>query len=152
MIAGIVEIGRGDRRGGKHVEKEGKSRARERESIRKSNKKSSEIWPGSADRGGGRSASAAVPGGRCENTVVRGLRLAQVPRPFLDPQTAESEKSPSRMPRDCRWESWVGILFFRSVIAGGRLRSSSCEPVVHWISVPYRIFCVEVSPEMSGEP
>jgi hypothetical protein len=36
MIAGMVGIGRGDRRGGKCVEKEGKSRVTEKESITKS--------------------------------------------------------------------------------------------------------------------
>jgi hypothetical protein len=38
MIAGMVEIGRGDPRGGKCVEKDGKSRATERERVRKSNR------------------------------------------------------------------------------------------------------------------
>jgi hypothetical protein len=55
MIAGVVEIGRGDPRGGKCVEKEGKLPAMGRESVGKSNpviEKSSEIWPGWADRGG----------------------------------------------------------------------------------------------------
>jgi hypothetical protein len=35
MIAGMVEIGRGDPRGGKCVEKEGQLRATERGSLRK---------------------------------------------------------------------------------------------------------------------
>jgi hypothetical protein len=41
-----------------------------------SRKGSSEICPGWADRGGGASASAAVPGRRSENTAGRGLRAA----------------------------------------------------------------------------
>jgi hypothetical protein len=94
-------------------------------------------------RGGG-SASAAVPGRTCENTAGRGLRWAQVPRPYLDPHTARSEKCVSGKRRSRRWESWVGILFFRMVIACGRLRSSSCEHVGHWTSVHCRTFCVEL--------
>jgi hypothetical protein len=37
-----------------------------------------------------------------------------------------------------------GILLFRTVIAGGRLRSSSRPHVRHCISVHYRTFCVEL--------
>jgi hypothetical protein len=37
MIAGMVEIGRGDPRGGKCIEKEERLRATERERVRKSN-------------------------------------------------------------------------------------------------------------------
>jgi hypothetical protein len=61
----------GDRRGDKCVEKEGKLRAMETARVGESNKiqYEPEICPGWADRAGRGSASAAVPGRRCEKTA-----------------------------------------------------------------------------------
>jgi hypothetical protein len=55
--------------------------------------------------GGGGFASAAAPGRRYENTAGRGLWWAQVPRAFLDPNTAGSGKSVSKTPWSCGWDS-----------------------------------------------
>jgi hypothetical protein len=82
----------------------GKLPGMERESFGKSNqiKKAREFGPGGRIVGGGGSASAAVPGRRCEKSAGRGLRWAQVSRPCLDPHTASCESVGDWISVHCR--------------------------------------------------
>jgi hypothetical protein len=138
----MVEIGRGDRRGGKCVEEERQSSHGEGQRLKiKTIKKElgklarvggswgeGDLRPSQFRAGGVRTPPAAGCGGRR-------------PPPLPRPSHRGVGKIIWRKRRIRRWESWVEILFFRTAIAGGRLRSSSCESVGHWISVHCRTFC-----------
>jgi hypothetical protein len=143
IIAGMVEIGRGDRRGGECADKEEKSRAMERVSVGKSNKKKKKarkFVPGGRIVGGGDLRPPQFRAGGVRTPPAAGCGGRRSP-PLPRPSHRGFGKIIWRKRRSRRWESWVEILFFRTAIAGGRLRSSSCESVGHWISVHCRTFC-----------
>jgi hypothetical protein len=137
MIAGMVEIARGDRRGGNSVEKEGSFQQWRRtasENQKRSNKKNEEIWPRWTDREGAGGAST-LPAARCG-----GSKSPFLPRP--------SHHAVANVGFGKASESPVGKLdgnsLFQAAIARGRLRSSSRGHVRCWMSADCWTFCVEV--------
>jgi hypothetical protein len=114
----------------------------EKESVGKSNQKSSGCGPGGRIVGGDLGPPQFRAGGvRAPPAAGCGWRRSPaLPRP--------SHRWVGQVSFGKASESSVGKVggnsLLRTVIAGGRSRSSSCKYVGHWISVHCRSFCAEL--------